>query len=72
LAQQPNDSHFWIVPGLRAGLVAFALHGFFETNTAFVWLAGASHGHLASPLPFVLLGLLDGLSKSVGSGRMRL
>lgn len=72
LAQQPNGAHSGIVSGLRAGLVAFALHGFFETNTAFVWLAGASYGHLASPLPFVLLGLLDGLSKSVRSGGMRL
>lgn len=54
--------HRAYVLGLQAGLLAFGIHGLFEANTVIVWFSNSAYHHLASPLPYIVLGLLEGLA----------
>lgn len=57
------DVPTWAWAGLYGAIVAFLVQGIFETNTIFIWQAGHTMHHLVSPLPFALLGLLQGLEQ---------
>ena len=52
----------WAIAGVQGALVAFAVQGLCETNTMFVWQAGAWY-EMLSPLPLVLLGFMAGLQR---------
>lgn len=63
LARQHCRIPNWSVIGLATALIALAIHGSFDANTVIVGAVGDNYVHLASPLPFAVLGLLAGLSR---------